>query len=515
MPALLLVVMCALLSPGRAQSRSAGQAKRAVHAIALQSDQMAPKVTVRLDRQTVEAALRRVFESAGQPYRLDAKDVRGQVSSNLVNVPLPTALRLILSMADPPLAFHRDGEVYVITPRSGAAASAGPGPAPVAVRKLTGNETDLSLEEIDAALRASPSDRGPTPQRCAALLSMDRYIESHYGSVHTDPPLIALYERRMRQMAEELKQPVVRGARIWTLFSSSVIVKTPTAVFAHDLLNGYNGWHHPSSWKYRIPDEVLRQIQLETVSHDHGDHRDTDVIDRIKGFGGAVLGPSEEKWPSVPMPATGRVRIGNLVVDSYPGRHSVPHRIFRVSTPEGLTLIHLGDNEGPHTTPRGQLADVLFVSGQRSVDQMRAHIDEIRPSLVIPHHIQEVGHMLTENRGEYRRSLEAVRSPSRSRAILQFWGEHFDYLPALQLEAQPPEAAVWRPYRARLRVLGGRPPYQFALVLGRLPTGISLTADGWLQGTPTEAAASVVNVRVTDPSGGNGTLISIRLNVRA
>ncbi|MFZ5444046.1 MAG: putative Ig domain-containing protein [Myxococcota bacterium] len=59
------------------------------------------------------------------------------------------------------------------------------------------------------------------------------------------------------------------------------------------------------------------------------------------------------------------------------------------------------------------------------------------------------------------------------------------------------------PYRANLAAAGGAAPYSFQLITGFLPTGLTLTSDGTLSGTPSDALGTMRNfvVRVTDAIG--------------
>jgi hypothetical protein len=71
------------------------------------------KVSFSLNQATVEEALRVVFQHGGQ-YRLPPGIVGGAVTAVVQDVPLETALRLVLRQAVPPLIFRREGDVYVI-----------------------------------------------------------------------------------------------------------------------------------------------------------------------------------------------------------------------------------------------------------------------------------------------------------------------------------------------------------------------------------------------------------------
>jgi hypothetical protein len=65
-----------------------------------------------------------------------------------------------------------------------------------------------------------------------------------------------------------------------------------------------------------------------------------------------------------------------------------------------------------------------------------------------------------------------------------------------------PTADLGEPYGAALEAEGGRPPYGWRLVLGRLPDGLSLDSEGAeIAGVPTELGVQVVTIRLEDASG--------------
>lgn len=55
-------------------------------------------------------------------------------------------------------------------------------------------------------------------------------------------------------------------------------------------------------------------------------------------------------------------------------------------------------------------------------------------------------------------------------------------------------------YSQKLVSIGGKRPYTYALVVGALPTGLTLNANGTIAGTPTVAVIANFSVRVTDAS---------------
>lgn len=65
-----------------------------------------------------------------------------------------------------------------------------------------------------------------------------------------------------------------------------------------------------------------------------------------------------------------------------------------------------------------------------------------------------------------------------------------------------PDGEIGLAYRASLAAQGGRPPYTFALVGGKLPKGLSLSAEGTLAGTPRKASTESATIEVRDAAGG-------------
>jgi hypothetical protein len=56
-------------------------------------------------------------------------------------------------------------------------------------------------------------------------------------------------------------------------------------------------------------------------------------------------------------------------------------------------------------------------------------------------------------------------------------------------------------YNQAIGASGGTAPYGFGVIAGALPAGITLSAAGVLDGTPTAAGQSVVTVRATAANG--------------
>jgi uncharacterized protein YhjY with autotransporter beta-barrel domain len=68
-----------------------------------------------------------------------------------------------------------------------------------------------------------------------------------------------------------------------------------------------------------------------------------------------------------------------------------------------------------------------------------------------------------------------------------------------------PNGSISVPYSQTLGANGGAPPYSFAVTVGAVPTGLSLSAGGVLSGTPTASGPFTFTVQASDPSFNTGT----------
>lgn len=75
-----------------------------------------------------------------------------------------------------------------------------------------------------------------------------------------------------------------------------------------------------------------------------------------------------------------------------------------------------------------------------------------------------------------------------------------------------PDAEVGSPYSVFLVREGGSGPFQWDVVSGSLPAGISLTAEGELTGTPTAPGDASFEVRVRD-AGTQSATATLALHV--
>lgn len=77
-----------------------------------------------------------------------------------------------------------------------------------------------------------------------------------------------------------------------------------------------------------------------------------------------------------------------------------------------------------------------------------------------------------------------------------------------------PDAFLGADYAVALRAVGGRPPYRFRTIGGRIPDGLTLRTDGRFGGTPANAGIALFTVEVSDEESNTAT-VAFSLEVRS
>ncbi len=282
----------------------------------------------------------------------------------------------------------------------------------------------MSFEEIGTVLKANPPATGDLLQRDSAILNLDEYLKNYESTRQTRADVADFYKRMISNVRFELRWPVVTGSRIWKMYNHGFIVKTPSSVFAFDLIDGWSN-------NYFFQEELLQQIDALFVSHSHGDHSDTLVQKMVRNFGGDVFKTSN-------ISAGTTVNADGFQVTAYNGLHSVTNYIFTVTTSEGLTIMHTGDTQTSRVLPDNVNPDIFLVnawmneSGSRPATVgVRNAVRKVAPALTIPGHIQELNHAYNpasvKTRVPYAWPLAVDDEPIPGNLSVMAWGERYDY----------------------------------------------------------------------------------------
>ncbi|MFC1527967.1 T9SS type A sorting domain-containing protein [Candidatus Neomarinimicrobiota bacterium] len=235
------------------------------------------------------------------------------------------------------------------------------------------------------------------PQLGDILLRNKCFSSIDYNVVETYPPLnpdIYIFFRFMLEKAilEIKSEIVVEGATIWQIYNHGFVVKTPSITFGIDL----NDYYETGKLI-----ELAEIIDVLFVSHEHSDHISPEFISEMIRNNIPIIGPIE--IPNIPigMNAGDSIIIEGLSVIAHDGLHSSPVRQFEIITPEGLKILHTGDNQDTKTLPNVNDVDVLMLNAwineggkQLYSETIPIAIDIIKPKVTLPAHMLELGHLV-------------------------------------------------------------------------------------------------------------------------
>jgi L-ascorbate metabolism protein UlaG (beta-lactamase superfamily) len=286
-----------------------------------------------------------------------------------------------------------------------------------------------TLPEIQSNLLNNPPVGGDPTTRKLSILDLDKILKN--DSSRTAQSVFNFYTSMVDKVKEEMKDECSGQVAVWIMYNHGFIVKTAQMVFAFDLIDGYKGW------VYSLPDEIVNQINVLFISHEHIDHKDNQVIKRIKDNNGYVVCQNNETKinGNVHMEIGDTITLLGLQIVAHDMLHSVPGRIFEVTCPNGMKFLHTGDNQTSLTLPVVENVDFLLLNGwvnesgtTSAVTGMRRCIDKIKPGVMIPGHFQELSHdyhPYPASRALYEWGFKIDDVPIGSSVFVMAWGEQY------------------------------------------------------------------------------------------
>ena len=307
------------------------------------------------------------------------------------------------------------------------------------------------VDESIKVLRKETPTHGEAGARSRAILDMDRLMIR--PGAQTDPTIRAFYEKMMEYALAEISQSAPRERTVWAMYNHGFIVREAGLTVAFDLVDGY------PPWECRLPDWLLRKIDLLLISHSDGDHYSKRIAEAVMANGKPVLVPSESReLGSLGMDHGQRGSFGGVTVRACKVWHPTPCRLYEVTFPDGMRVVHTGDMNSSRSLPLIAPPDLLLLDcwvneEGTQPDQVGVAncVRRLRPALTVLGHAQEMGHDYNPadvtGRRPYRWSLEAQKVVGADRIKVLMWGER------LLLPSTPPTSAV--PPKVRREPVGG------------------------------------------------------------
>lgn len=304
----------------------------------------------------------------------------------------------------------------------------------------------VTLKLVDEALLKYPPDLDEPLERKMAMLMLDGVL--HEEAAPQRPAVQDFLKRRIGAAIREISATEIEeGAMIWKLYNHGFVVRTPSVTIGFDLVPGNPWMEGDFQLDNAAYQPLLAECDILFISHRHGDHANQWVAESFIDSGKPVIAPPEV-WDSLAIHESilhlrreaftrQEVKLPDgvkLSVVVYPGHQGaeIQNNLVVLTTPEGISLAHTGDQSGPEDEWEwlDKIGDYhqtdILLPNCWTPDILRM-IRGVAPALVITGHENEMGHTVDHRESNwltYTRLKGAV-----SPYILMTWGESYYYVP--------------------------------------------------------------------------------------
>lgn len=299
-------------------------------------------------------------------------------------------------------------------------------------------QTELTFELVQEILAANPpSAETPTQARKAALYLLDQIF--HDTRLDSNPRIGQFLDLRMQGVLADLEKPLTKGMKVYKLYNDGWIIRTPKVTIGWDI---YRGREVPELGRHLMSDSIAAaladKVDIMFLTHNHGDHVDPFVVDRITSQGKPVVAPNQILPDNRAVTHTRQDKIwketfkaGNgakLKATIVPGHQDVlENNIYVVTTPDGYTVSSTGDQwlkEDQETVlnMQGKIPPVDVFMPICWASKLPELCQSFGAKLVLTGHENELGHHTIDHREAYWLSYNKLEDFPLPTSLMT-WGE--------------------------------------------------------------------------------------------
>ena len=301
-------------------------------------------------------------------------------------------------------------------------------------------QATLLFTQAHTVLDSNPPSYPANNERKLALFSIDALL--HDTRLDNSDAFLAYIQSRYRHVSTMLKKerPTGKEIRIYKLYNHGFVIQSPSVTIGIDIIRG-----GPAQKPFvgdSVIEAVVSQCDILFVSHLHGDHADKSVAQIFCNQNKSVVAPPglweelspklnylrEEHIATKKIPIQGKNVV--LTVKVFPGHQdAVPNNLYAVTTPEGITVMHTGDQYN-----KEDMAWITQVGNNTKVDVLIIHswipelektVESIKPQLMVVGHENEMEHSI-DHRESYWLSFRRFNQVITPYMVMA-WGESCTY----------------------------------------------------------------------------------------
>lgn len=300
-------------------------------------------------------------------------------------------------------------------------------------------QTEMALELANEILANNPPLAGTSPsrERRAALMMIDQIL--HDARLDSSEHVATFMDMRMDAVLKDMQTPLKEGVKVYRLYNSGTIVRTPEVTMAWDI---YRGPRKFGKEKRRLISDSIASILVDNcdimfLTHNHSDHIDPFVIDMFLSRGKPVVCPDEiipdekravhtrkEKIWKEKFKAANGVSLNCTILPGH--QDHLQNNIVIATTPGGFSACMTGDQ-----WLKDDLEWVCSLQGKiPPVDLLITHcwaarlpefVSSFSPKIAITSHENELGHTADHREALWLSLLKAEETTPQ--VIVMTWGE--------------------------------------------------------------------------------------------
>lgn len=239
-------------------------------------------------------------------------------------------------------------------------------------------------------------------------------------------PILYMYREAFDKVLHEVKNTQVPhgSTLVWMLYNMGFVVKTPSGCFGIDI-------------DHRLSEQLEPYLDFLFITHDHGDHYNLKLVNKINGHGKPVLSNFyKESAPYVSTTAA-TYKIGNFTIKTDLSDHLANPKfpnfvtLFRIECGEdsgNFSILHCGDsgfNPQHFKNVQGPVSMVVLRWGApRESNIFGTGEGQIVTDYAVLSHLIELRHKpYPHGQASITKTLEHLPTVKCKNTLLPFWGE--------------------------------------------------------------------------------------------
>lgn len=239
-------------------------------------------------------------------------------------------------------------------------------------------------------------------------------------------PVLYVYRKGFDKILYEVKTSKVKKGTtlIWMLYNMGFVVKTPSGCFGIDI-------------DHRLAVQLEPYLDFLCITHNHGDHYNTELLDAMIKNGKPVLSNFYNKGDEYCSTLPSEYKIGDFAIRTDISDHlrnpELPDfvKLFRIDCGKksgNFSILHCGDsgfNPEHFKNVDGPVSMVILRWGApRENDIMGTGEGQIVPEYAVLSHLIELRHKpYPHGQASITKTLEHLPGVECDNTIIPFWGE--------------------------------------------------------------------------------------------